>query len=345
MDSNQLKHIQDFFSSIQDYIQCSEEEKIKLNEKIKLVNGHLESLVQVVKEQKDKIHKMQNFIDLNFETNPDMWKKTSNWKIKTYSDGHVEISQQIASQEQKSETSDDVLEDEIKPVDDSIQLAEEYRLSGNKFMESKNYEEAIKSYSLSIDKNPNNAIIFANRGAAYIHLKKFDEAIADGEKSIALDQFYVKAYSRLAVAYYSIGEYENAINVLEKGLKLDSTNTAMLHTLKLCKDALNKPKANDFLSGILSNPQLLNMVSNIANNMDPTMLNSITQSFGLGDKNITTEKMKNAVEKATQNPEEFTEVADFLKTALTTGNVEVPEKWKEKKTEEAIESRPKFDQL
>ena len=52
-------------------------------------------------------------------------------------------------------------------------MAENERLKGNEYMKSKDYREAVNSYTKSIDFDANQAFTFANRAMAYLKMKSY----------------------------------------------------------------------------------------------------------------------------------------------------------------------------
>ena len=75
--------------------------------------------------------------------------------------------------------------------------AEKFKVEGNSFLASKDMNKAVECYSNAIVMNPNNAIYYANRAAAYSHMDLHEKAIADCLESIRINPSYSKAYGRL----------------------------------------------------------------------------------------------------------------------------------------------------
>ncbi|KAJ6812143.1 small glutamine-rich tetratricopeptide repeat-containing protein-like isoform X1 [Iris pallida] len=93
-------------------------------------------------------------------------------------------------------------------------LAETFKMRGNKCMQAKLYSDAIQLYTCAIALSEKNAIYYGNRAAAFTEMHRYTEAIQDCSKAIEIDPSYSKAYSRLGLAYYAQGKYKEA---LEKG--------------------------------------------------------------------------------------------------------------------------------
>jgi small glutamine-rich tetratricopeptide repeat-containing protein alpha len=75
--------------------------------------------------------------------------------------------------------------------------AEKFKQSGNSQMSSKQYDQAIESYSQAIALDPLNAIYYSNRAAAYSSKGDHLSAVGDAEQAITVDPTFVKAYHRL----------------------------------------------------------------------------------------------------------------------------------------------------
>lgn len=78
-----------------------------------------------------------------------------------------------------------------------------------------NYNAAIDLYTKAIEKNPKNAVFYANRSISNLRLENFGYALSDASTAIKLDPTYVKAYYRRAAAHMSLGKYKNALKDFE----------------------------------------------------------------------------------------------------------------------------------
>lgn len=92
------------------------------------------------------------------------------------------------------------------PSDADKTAAEALKAKGNSLMSSKQYDEAIESYTKAIALDPTNAVYYSNRAAAYSSKNDHANAILDAEKAIEVDPGFVRAYHRLGSVYryYSI---------------------------------------------------------------------------------------------------------------------------------------------
>jgi tetratricopeptide (TPR) repeat protein/MinD-like ATPase involved in chromosome partitioning or flagellar assembly len=80
---------------------------------------------------------------------------------------------------------------------------------------------AIRSFSKSIELNPNYAIAYNGRGNAYLDLKQYDLALADYNKAIESNPQYVHAFYNRGIAYFDQKQLEPALTNYNKAIELD----------------------------------------------------------------------------------------------------------------------------
>jgi len=91
---------------------------------------------------------------------------------------------------------------------------------GNECFKAKDFVEAIRSYSRSIDHSPT-AAAYANRAAAYLKISGYSQAEDDCTEALKLDDQYMKAYARRAIARKELGKLVEAEEDAKLCLKLD----------------------------------------------------------------------------------------------------------------------------
>lgn len=64
-------------------------------------------------------------------------------------------------------------------------------------MTAKRATEAAEDYTRAIELDPENAVYYSNRAAAFTMQEDFDSAIEDCKAAVSLNPSYAKAYSRL----------------------------------------------------------------------------------------------------------------------------------------------------
>ncbi|CAH0690317.1 unnamed protein product [Spodoptera exigua] len=98
---------------------------------------------------------------------------------------------------------------------EDVEAADKLKNEANEYFKKQSYNNAIELYTKAIEKNPKNAVFFANRSIANLRLENFGYALSDASKAIELDRSYTKAYYRRAAAYMSLGKYKLALKDFE----------------------------------------------------------------------------------------------------------------------------------
>jgi Flp pilus assembly protein TadD len=80
-------------------------------------------------------------------------------------------------------------------------------------------EESIQEFSAAIDRDPQYAVAYANRGTAYIGQKKYDRALNDLKKAVELNPQDQNAFYNLAVVYTLRKEFDSALGALDQALR------------------------------------------------------------------------------------------------------------------------------
>lgn len=102
-----------------------------------------------------------------------------------------------------------------------------YYRSGKKNLENRNYEEALKNFSLALEDNSNRSEYYIAYGMAFIGLEQYDKAIEQFDrvimdKNIVLVQKNNKRALRgKGIAYFNMQDYSEAINQFDQALEID----------------------------------------------------------------------------------------------------------------------------
>jgi len=139
--------------------------------------------------------------------------------------------------------------------------AEALKKDGNKKLVQKEYKAAISDYSKAILLDPENAVYFSNRSAAYAYLQDYDEAIKDGNRAIQRKPEWHKGYLRVASAQESQGDLKSAISTYREALTKIDASDSQWNTIHSSVENLER-KLNAPNSG--SNNPMANM-ANMAN--------------------------------------------------------------------------------
>jgi tetratricopeptide (TPR) repeat protein len=107
---------------------------------------------------------------------------------------------------------------DLPHVEKDIALANEAKEEGNSYFRSKDYDNAISSYSRAVnlcpvdDENKESLSVFlGNRAAAYFSVGEFDCVIDDCTASLELKPDYVKVLMRRSQAYEKLTRPEDAL--------------------------------------------------------------------------------------------------------------------------------------
>ena len=125
-----------------------------------------------------------------------------------------------------------------------METAASWKEKGNKFVQERQYAEALNCYSKAIELDANDPILYSNRSAMYYNLNYFDNAIIDAEMAITLRPTYAKAYLRKGNALEGLKRYKEALDSYEAGLKQDPDNEQLIEAQKKLKELMEKPNDN-----------------------------------------------------------------------------------------------------
>ncbi len=106
-----------------------------------------------------------------------------------------------------------------KAIEKDPQFAEAYNNRGIVKRKSGDYSGAIKDYNKAIELKPLFAEAYNNRGVAKRELKKYKEAVEDYDKAIEIDSQCAEAYNNRGVAKGELKEYEDAIEDYDKAIE------------------------------------------------------------------------------------------------------------------------------
>ncbi|KAJ1991244.1 Small glutamine-rich tetratricopeptide repeat-containing protein 2 [Dimargaris cristalligena] len=128
-------------------------------------------------------------------------------------------------------------------TDEQKAKAEELKAAGNKALSSQQYADAIRLYTEAIAINPHNHIYFANRSAAYSQSGDFNKSVDDANAAIRLAPQYAKAYSRLAHAYYGLKQFDLAVKAYDQCLELEPNNANIITSRSVAQRRLEESDA------------------------------------------------------------------------------------------------------
>ncbi|KAH6916703.1 hypothetical protein BKA70DRAFT_1250313 [Coprinopsis sp. MPI-PUGE-AT-0042] len=132
-------------------------------------------------------------------------------------------------------------------------VAERLKAEGNAFYLKGDFVNARSSYTAALERDPGNAVLYANRAATLLGEKQHLDAAWDCYEAIQLDRRYAKAWGRLGNASLSLRAWDFSLFAFEKGLELlPSEGSDMTDTQRAMKsqfeEGLKKADAAQRLS-------------------------------------------------------------------------------------------------
>ena len=89
-----------------------------------------------------------------------------------------------------------------------------------------NYEAMVAKSSQLIEKYPQDADAYSDRGGSYFLLRQFDEGLIDLNKALELKDYFADAFNNRSLLYCAQGHYEQALNDIEKAIARVPTEPA-----------------------------------------------------------------------------------------------------------------------
>ncbi|EFA83960.1 hypothetical protein PPL_03030 [Heterostelium album PN500] len=133
-----------------------------------------------------------------------------------------------------------------------------YKDLGNDQFKVGHYKEAVEYYTLAIQLDNSNAILFANRAMSYLKLKNYSQVVADCNISINLDRTYIKAYHRRGQAYKELKKYKEALDDFNTVLKQDPKSNEAANEVVVIKKLLQQQTVAE---SIVSNEKKSNVAT------------------------------------------------------------------------------------
>jgi len=124
---------------------------------------------------------------------------------------------------------------------------------------AKNYDEAIRLFKESAEKDPTQHVIFANLADAYSQARKYDDAAAAYAKAIELKPDEAAYYNNLGIAYGNGGKIDDATKNLQKAAELNPAGAGQSYYnlgAVLTNKGRTKEAADAFKKAIEFNPQM-----------------------------------------------------------------------------------------
>ena len=134
----------------------------------------------------------------------------------------------------------------------------------------KDYQGALTDYNKAIEKDPNNATLYNNRGNAHFQAKNYEEAIKDYNQALKIkpemaDTYYNRAYARqqLTDLKGALSDYDKALEFATDEttkIKIYGNRATLHHAVENYQEALT-----DYGQVIKLRPDIPQIYSNRAN--------------------------------------------------------------------------------
>lgn len=108
----------------------------------------------------------------------------------------------------------------LKLINENFYNDKLFYFAGTLFLQTNEYEKAIKFLDKSIKLNPNVPEAYSNKGIALTKIEKFEESIENYNTAINLKKDFVDAYLNKGISLRIIKKYKESINCFETCVKL-----------------------------------------------------------------------------------------------------------------------------
>lgn len=125
-------------------------------------------------------------------------------------------------------------------VEKEPNFAEAYYNRGNAHRNLNQYAKAIEDYSKAIEKNPKFAVAYGNRGVTYRRSNQYEKAFEDFEKAIELNPNDAVAYNNRGFAYAESNQPERAIEDCNKAIELNPNYAEAYNNRGIAYSKLNQ---------------------------------------------------------------------------------------------------------
>ncbi|QTA90303.1 SPOR domain-containing protein [Desulfonema magnum] len=188
---------------------------------------------------------------------------------------------------------------------------EAYHNRGVAWFYKKDYDKAIADYSKALEINPNYAEAYYSRGGAWFHKGDYDRAIADCTRALEINPNDFEAYNNRGAVWFCKGEYDKAIDDHNKSLKINPNYAdayqQIAWTLATCPDVRyrNGPRAVELAKKA------------VEIHSEPNFLDTLAAAYaetGNFENAITTQKNAIALSDSEGKIEVLAEYAEHLKS-------------------------------
>ena len=124
-------------------------------------------------------------------------------------------------------------------------MIDSYKASGNQAFTAGKADEAVAMFSMGLELDEANHVLWSNRSGAYAKQGKYALALTDAEKVLELKPDWVRGHSRKAAALEGLGRLEEALVLYNAALRMDPSGAAVKHSIELLTMKVEGKKAAD----------------------------------------------------------------------------------------------------
>lgn len=125
-------------------------------------------------------------------------------------------------------------------IQEKFETADEAKQAANQLFKDKHYEKAADVYSIAIELDDSNCVLYGNRAFAYIKLEQYGAAIADASRALELEPTYIKAYYRRADANMAMGKFKEAVKDFKSAAKVAPQDPDLRRKLTECEKEVKR---------------------------------------------------------------------------------------------------------
>jgi tetratricopeptide (TPR) repeat protein len=86
------------------------------------------------------------------------------------------------------------------------------------------YEANVIKNTFKLERDPHNATLYCDRGAAHLMLQNYDGALSDFNRAIELKPNYADAYSNRGLVHYAQEKYQEALSDYNQAIEISNTD-------------------------------------------------------------------------------------------------------------------------
>eukprot|EP00662_Eupelagonemidae_sp_cell21_P035566 gene35566-51052_t len=120
-------------------------------------------------------------------------------------------------------------------------MSEDYKAKGNAAFKEGDFPTAVRWFTLGIDADATNHVLYSNRSACYASMAHYQTALGDAARCTELKPDWAKGYARLGAAYHGLRQYDDAVAAYEQGLQVDPGMESLKSGLASAEAAKLKP--------------------------------------------------------------------------------------------------------